>query len=51
MLPRNQKSTVGSQQIVAEEARTTGLGQYATEAISENAIRKEWKFPLRTSYP
>ena len=51
LIPRNQKTLVGKDQIVAEEARTTGLGNYAAEKITENAIRAEWKFPLRKTYP
>jgi hypothetical protein len=36
--------------IANEEARTVGLGQYANERISENALRAEAGLALRTVY-
>lgn len=37
--------------IIYEEARTTGLGSFSNEAVSENKFRKEIGVPLRESYP
>jgi len=33
-----------------EEIRTTGIGKYADEAMSENALRREFGLPERQSY-
>jgi hypothetical protein len=33
-----------------EEKRTVGIGQYASEVISENALRKDANLPLRMQY-
>ncbi len=36
--------------LAEEEARTVGLGPYADEAMSENAIREAFEQPKRTEY-
>jgi len=51
LIERSKKVSVDGKQVVAEEARTTGIGKYSGEEISENAIRGEWGFPNRKSYP
>ena len=35
---------------IIEEARTVGLGPYASKRITENALRKEWGLAQRTYY-
>lgn len=44
------KFVAGDTFIKHEEARTVGIGIYANTRISENAIRRESKLPLRTYY-
>jgi hypothetical protein len=36
--------------IAIEEARTIGLGPWATDGLSENGLREEWKYKLRTTF-
>jgi hypothetical protein len=49
-LPKRTKLSDPKSALAHEEARTTGIGLYADEPISENAIRKEHNIELRTTY-
>ncbi len=43
-------TALSSSGALIEEARTVGLGRFLNTSISENAIRRENKLPLRTYY-
>jgi hypothetical protein len=36
--------------VAIEEARTIGLGPWAKDDLSENGLREEWKYKLRTTF-
>lgn len=46
----NNGSATSSSGAIIEEARTVGLGRYANTRFSENAVRREHGYALRTFY-
>lgn len=43
--------SIGGANVSEEEAQTVGLGTYANDALTENALRADFKLPNRLSYP